>query len=278
MNVHDFLFWLVSLGSLSPKKRTQLWQLGYQLTDDDRAKLVYTLSRQGKVQAPNQLLIDQLKSQQYVSILDDHYPRLLKEIAQPPLVLFYRGDISLLKQKSVAIVGSRKHTSYGAMLIQRWIPEIVKKDIVTISGAAIGVDGLVHRTTLAAKGKTIAVLGHGFSHAYPKEHYGLLHMIAKQGLVVTEYAPWMAPKSWRFPERNRIVVGLTQDVWVVEAQCNSGSLVSANIALDENREVWCVPGDISRTQSQGTNQLFQDGANVLLDVFLLVESIEKADG
>lgn len=88
----------------------------------------------------------------------------------------------------------------------------------------------------------------------------------------------MVPKSWRFPERNRIVVGLTQDVWVVEAQCNSGSLVSANIALDENREVWCVPGDISRTQSQGTNQLFQDGANVLLDVFSLVESIEKADG
>jgi len=277
MSIRDFLFWLVSLESLSPNKRTRLWKLGVLLSNDDRARLVDTLIYQGKIQAPNQLQIEQLKKQQHVSILDDHYPQLLKEIAQPPLVLFYRGDISLLNQKNVAIVGARNHTSYGAMLIKQWIPALVEKDIVTISGAATGVDGLVHRATLAAKGKTIAVLGHGLSHVYPKEHYSLLKVIAKQGLLITEYAPWMAPKCWRFPERNRIVVGLTHDIWVVEAQCKSGSLVSASIALDENRDIWCVPGDISRPQSQGTNQLFQDGANVLLDVVSLVEAIQKFD-
>lgn len=276
MNIHDFLFWLVSVESLSPKKRSLLWALGNQLSDVERKSLVNKIIRGETIQAPNKLIIEQLKRQPHISILDANYPESLKVIAQPPLVLFYEGDITLLNRQNLSIVGARNHTPYGATLINRWVPEIVKQNIVTISGAAKGIDGLAHKATLAVKGQTLAVLGHGLSFVYPKEHYSLIKTIAKHGLILSEYAPWIEPKPWRFPERNRIIVGLTQNVWVVEAQSKSGSLVSANVALDENREVWCVPGDISRTQSQGTNQLIQDGANVLLDIFSLVESIKES--
>lgn len=265
MTLHDFLFWLISLDEIAPKRRYLFWELGRDVSDNERIQLVKKLCQHYKFRIPNMQTIKRLQALDTISILDESYPEQLKNIAQPPLVLFFRGDSRLLSQKNIAIVGSRTHTIYGQYLVESWVPKLVKSGYTTISGTAKGIDGIVHKSTLNSGGQTIAVLGHGLSFVYPKEHLQLLQKITQYGLVLTEYAPWVGPKPWRFPERNRIVVGLTNDVWVVEADDKSGSMVSAQIAIDENRQVWCVPADVHRKQAQGTNQLIQDGANVALN-------------
>lgn len=265
MDIHDFLFWLVSLNKLSPKRRYLFWELGKNVTHIERTNLVKQLSRQYNLDSPNSNLIKRLQALDAITLLDDHYPDVLADISQPPLALFYVGNPDVLMRKNIAIVGSRNHTIYGGKLVESWVPEFVKAGYVTISGAAKGIDGIVHASTMKSQGMTIAVLGHGLSFVYPSEHRELLNMISRQGLILTEYAPWIGPKPWHFPARNRIVVGLTQDVWVVEAGEKSGSMVSAQIAEDENRQVWCVPADIDRNQSKGINELIRDGANVALN-------------
>lgn len=274
MDIHDFLFWLVSLEHLSPKRRYMFWEAGKILSDSNRATFVSALIKQEKLSVPSVELTTKIKMWDHITILDDAYPKILKEIAQPPLLLFYKGDITLLQERGVAIVGSRLNTEYGEHIVMTTIKSFVDANIVTISGAAKGIDGLVHRATLAAKGKTVAVLGHGLPFAYPKEHKALINVIGKKGLLVSEYLPWVGPKQWHFPARNRIIVGLSQHLWIVEAELKSGSLISAQIALDENREIWCTPGDVTRGQSKGTNQLISDGSNVLIDGFSLIEQIK----
>lgn len=265
MDIHDFLFWLVSLNKLSPKRRHMFWELGKNVTNIKRNTIVKQLCRQYNLDSPNLSLIQRLQDLDSITLLDDLYPAALAGISQPPLALFYAGDLDVLKYKNIAIVGSRKPTNYGLKLVKSWVPEFVKAGYVTISGAAKGIDGIVHTTTIDNQGMTIAVLGHGLSFVYPREHRELLNKIIGQGLVLTEYTPWIGPKPWHFPARNRIVVGLTQDVWVVEASEKSGSMVSAQIAEDENRQVWCAPADIDRNQSKGINALIRDGANVALN-------------
>ena len=195
-----------------------------------------------------------------ITILDGAYPQRLKEIYLPPIVLFYRGNLSLLNQRAVAIVGSRDHSKYAKDCIHELIPSLVKDDIVIISGLARGVDTLAHEESFKANGNTIAVIGSGLDVVYPPENSKLYDVIAKKGLILSEYPLQSRPLKFHFPYRNRIIAGLSHGVCVIEAKEKSGSLITANLALSENREVFAVPGSIFSIHSKGTNSLIEAGA------------------
>ena len=195
-----------------------------------------------------------------ITILDGGYPQRLKEIYLPPIVLFYRGNLSLINRRAVAIVGSRDHSKYAKDCIHELIPVLVNDDIVVISGLARGVDTLAHEETLKANGSTIAVIGSGLDVVYPLENSKLYDLIAKRGLIISEYPLQSRPLKFHFPYRNRIIAGLSHGVCVIEAKEKSGSLITANLALSENREVFAVPGSIFSIHSKGTNSLIEAGA------------------
>jgi DNA processing protein len=187
-------------------------------------------------------------------------PRLLRSIHDPPAGLFTRGDPSLLGRDAVAIVGARACSSYGAQVARMLGRELAAAGLVVVSGLARGIDGEAHRGALEAGGPTVAVLGCGIDRDYPASHRELAARIAASGLVVSEYAPGVEPAPWRFPARNRIVAGLSRATVVVEARERSGALITADLALEEGRDVLAVPGEITASLSAGTNALLKLGA------------------
>lgn len=209
-----------------------------------------------------------------LTILDEMYPKLLREIYCPPTVLFYNGNLSLLShQRTIAIVGARMMTSYGEQAIKCLIPGVVANQLTTVSGLAKGVDALVHEATLANAGSTIAVIGNELDITYPKQNAQLQNQIQKEGLILSEYPQGARPLRHHFVERNRIIAGLTTATCVVEARKNSGSLITASLALTENRNVLAIPGSIFSGNSQGTNQLIAAGARPLIELDDVLEEV-----
>jgi DNA processing protein len=193
------------------------------------------------------------------------YPPLLAELHDPPARLYVRGGpVEILGQPSVAIVGARSCSSYGAQVARELARELAAAGVVVVSGLARGVDGEAHRGALAAGGLTVAVLGCGIDRDYPRAHAELARRIVETGLVVSEYPPGVEPSPWRFPARNRIVAGLAQATVVIEARLRSGALITADFALELGREVFAVPGEITSSLSEGTNDLIRQGATPLL--------------
>lgn len=193
------------------------------------------------------------------------YPALLRELHDPPARLYLRGrPADLLDLPSVAIVGARICSPYGAQVARELAREVAGAGAVVISGLARGVDGEAHRGALAAGGLTVAVLGCGIDRDYPRAHAQLAGRIAASGAVVSEYPPGVEPAPWRFPARNRIVAGLARATVVVEARERSGALITADFALELGREVLAVPGEITSALSAGTNDLIRQGATPLL--------------
>jgi DNA processing protein len=195
-------------------------------------------------------------------------PPLLQSIHDPPVGLFVRGDAGLdvLALPAVAIVGARACSGYGASVARSIAREIAAAGIVVVSGLARGIDSEAHRGALDAGGITVAVLGCGIDRDYPAAHADLARRICERGLVVSEYAPGVEPAPWRFPARNRIVAGLAGATVVVEARERSGALITADLALEEGREVYAVPGEITSALSAGTNGLLKLGAAPLTSV------------
>jgi DNA processing protein len=189
-------------------------------------------------------------------------PPLLGAIHDPPPGLFVRGDADLgvLSRPAVAVVGARACSGYGASVARMLGRELAAAGLVVVSGLARGVDAEAHRGALDAEGATVAVLGCGIDRDYPAAHAELARRIAATGLVVSEYAPGVEPAPWRFPARNRIIAGLTGATVVVEARERSGALITADLALEEGREVFAVPGEIGSALSAGTNALLKLGA------------------
>jgi len=189
-------------------------------------------------------------------------PPLLRSIHDPPVGLFVRGSASLdvLARPAVAIVGARACSGYGASVARSLAREAAAAELVVVSGLARGVDGEAHRGALDAGGITVAVLGCGIDRDYPAAHADLARRITERGLIVSEYAPGVEPAPWRFPARNRIVAGLCATTVVVEARERSGALITADLALEEGREVFAVPGEITSALSSGTNALLKLGA------------------
>jgi DNA processing protein len=195
---------------------------------------------------------------------DTIYPRRLREIDQPPPVLYLRGSIDPEDDWAVAVVGTRRVTTYGRQITADLAAFLAGNGITIVSGLARGVDAIAHESALQAGGRTIAVLGSGVDRIYPPEHRKLADQIMKQGAVCSDYPPGTAPEASNFPPRNRIVSGLAQATVVIEAGETSGALITAKFAADQGREVLAVPGPINAPQSKGTNNLIQQGARPLL--------------
>lgn len=195
------------------------------------------------------------------------YPKLLKEIADPPAVLYVKGDLdSCNLEKTVAVVGSRKATFNGKDSLKIILKELANTDICIVSGLATGIDTTAHYTAIENNLKTIGVIASGFDFTYPESNRELYKMIANGGgAILSEYYPTFEPLKFRFPERNRIVTGLSYGTVVVEAALKSGALISANLTLDQNRELMCIPGLISNPNTKGIYQLIKNGADIVTE-------------
>ena len=217
---------------------------------------------------------------------DPRFPPLLGAIHDPPPGLFVRGasDVDVLRRPTAAVVGARACSPYGSHVARMLGRELGGAGLVVVSGLARGVDGEAHRGALDTGGTTIAVLGCGIDRDYPAAHRELAARIRATGVVVSEYAPGVEPAPWRFPARNRLIAGLSAATVVVEARDRSGALITADLALEEGREVFAVPGEITSALSSGTNDLLKLGATPLtraedvLDVFGLVGTAERGGG
>ena len=206
---------------------------------------------------------------------NEDYPEMLREIPSPPLVLYVRGTLEKRDRHAVAIVGSRRATSYGLTCAKKLGFQLAHANVTVISGLARGIDTAAHEAALAAKGRTIAVIGSGLGMLYPPENRALADRIANGGgAVVTEFPVDYPPDKQSFPLRNRIVAGWGQGVLVVEAPQRSGSLITAGQALDYGRNVYAIPGPIDRPTSQGANALIQNGARLVTDVGDILNDME----
>ncbi len=201
----------------------------------------------------------------FLSRSDPAFPPLLRAIHDPPVGLFLRGgaEPGLLARTAVAIVGARACSPYGGQVARSLARELAAAGLVVVSGLARGIDGAAHRGALEAGALTVAVLGCGIDRDYPASHRELARGIEERGLIVSEYGPGVEPAPWRFPARNRIVAGLSAATVVVEARERSGALITADLALEEGREVFAVPGEITSSLSHGTNALLRIGATPL---------------
>lgn len=199
-----------------------------------------------------------------ITYFDKDYPNLLKEIYDPPLILYGKGERKLLSAPlKLAVVGSRQATNYGKMAIENLFPPLIKHGVLFVSGLAKGIDKIVHEKAIQYGGKTIGVIAGGLYHMYPKENLQLAQYMMNHHLVISEFPPDTFPRRWHFPIRNRIISGLCRGTVVVEAKGKSGSLITANYAVQEGREVFAIPGSIFSENSYGTNDLIKQGAKLV---------------
>jgi len=207
---------------------------------------------------------DEIKTLAYA---DPLYPPLLREIPQPPQTLYYRGALKEGEKNCLAVVGTRKPTFYGEQVTPALVEELALAGLTIVSGLATGIDALAHKAALKAGGRTIAVLGSGIddSSFFPQDNLRLMHeIIAGGGLVISEFPPGTPARREHFPQRNRIISGLSRAVLVIEAPTRSGSLITSRHALDQNRDVFAIPGPITSPYSWGPNHLIKQGARPVL--------------
>ncbi|MEK0152557.1 DNA-processing protein DprA [Tetragenococcus halophilus] len=218
-------------------------------------------------------LKEKLQDQQYVTWLSSDYPAELLELPYPPLVIFYRGNLDLLDYPRLAFVGARQASKYSTQVISKLLPTIVKRQFVIVSGLAKGVDRMSHEMTIRSGGLTIGVVGCGLDICYPREVSALFGEMKKNHLVLSEYPQGTPIQKNHFPMRNRIIAGLSKATCVIEAKERSGSLITAQLALDYGKEVFAIPGEILTGQSDGCHRLIQDGAKCVVSVQDILEEL-----
>jgi len=198
---------------------------------------------------------------------DPDYPELLQSIYDPPLVLYWRGNPQAWSfcSQSLAIIGTRSPTVYGAEATRSLAKNFAQNKVLIVSGLALGIDAIAHHQVLDSEGPALAVLGSGLNQVAPKTNLGLYRRLIQSGLVVSEFPPDMTARTWTFPVRNRIISGLSQGILVIEASLKSGTMITVDMANEQGREVFAVPGSIFSKQSQGTHTLIQQGAHLLTD-------------
>ncbi|QGT99152.1 hypothetical protein SYNTR_0559 [Candidatus Syntrophocurvum alkaliphilum] len=244
---------------------------------ESNSKLMYSSS------IPNQIIneiintrknVDPLKNLEnlfsedikIVCVVEDEYPESLQNIYNKPYMLYYRGDLKVLNQTAFAIVGARTATPYGRKVARQFGRDLSAQNISIVSGMARGIDAEAHWGALESGGKTVAILGSGIKIIYPKENVKLYEEITKKGVVLSEFVPTAQPKPGNFPQRNRIISGLSKGLLVVEAKEKSGALITVDFALEQGKDVFAVPGPITSNNSKGTNQLIKDGAKIVTQV------------
>ena len=215
----------------------------------------------------------QTRDIQILTLSSPDYPRLLREIHDPPPVLYVKGTLLPEDEAAVAIVGTRSATPYGLTHARAFGEELARCGITVISGLAEGIDREAHEGALNAGGRTIAVVGHGLDTIYPRQHRELAERIAQSGCILSEFSVGMPPLKENFPQRNRIISGLSLGTLVVEAPVRSGALITARTAMEQGREVFAMPGPISSRQSEGTHALLKDGAKLVCKVQDILEEL-----
>ena len=217
-----------------------------------------------------------------VAFNDEVYSEALKEICDFPLLLYCRGNVGLLKERAISVVGTRRPSRYGLNVCDRFVREFVRNGLTVVSGGARGIDAAAHRAALDEEGKTVVVLACGADVAYPAEHKGLFEKIADTGgLIISEYRPGTKPNGYQFPERNRIISGMAEALFIPEAALGSGSLITADLALEPGKDLFVTPCDINSEQGKGTNNLLKSmqGAMVLEPADVLEQmGIRSSDG
>ena len=194
------------------------------------------------------------------------YPARLKEIKNHPRLLYYIGDKDILRKRCVGVVGSRKTTQYGRSVAEAIGKMYGENDVAVVSGMALGIDTCAHSGVLKAGGSAVAVLGSGVDICYPESNWYLKANIEEKGLLISEYAPGVGPRKYHFPQRNRIISGLSESIVVVQAGNNSGALITAEFAAEQGREVYAVPGSIDSRYCFGSNKLIKDGATPVISI------------
>lgn len=255
---------LQSIYSLTPKELGNYFSIRYE-----QASLLY---REIHDRSLIDLFRKNLKDTEIVTIFDKTYPSLLRYIYDPPLVLYCQGNQKLLQlEPSISVIGTRKASQEAPQKLHFILAPLIHKDWSIVSGLAYGIDYYAHEMTLKYDGKTIAVLGSGFNHLYPTKHEAIFRQIAQKGLVVTEYPPHVQAKKHHFPERNRIISGLTKATLVIEATEKSGTNITVEHALEQGKEVYAVPGSILNANTIGCHRLIQDGAKLVMNANDILE-------
>ncbi|MFP3953387.1 MAG: DNA-processing protein DprA [Candidatus Acetothermia bacterium] len=206
-----------------------------------------------------------------IALEDDAYPETLRAIPKPPPLLYMKGQYRRGDRLAIGVVGTRKYTNYGKRMAEKLSGQLSRAGFTVVSGMARGIDTFSHQSTLNANGRTVAVMGTGFGVPYPRENVNLMRRIAANGAVFSEFPLDQGPSRWSFPQRNRVISGLSRGVLVVEAPARSGALITAHDALNQGREVFAVPGDARKETMRGTHGLIKDGAKLVEDVADVVE-------
>ncbi|MCF7875275.1 MAG: DNA-processing protein DprA [Candidatus Omnitrophica bacterium] len=222
----------------------------------------------------NELKLIEKNKIKVIDFFETEYPYYLKQINYPPLVLYLKGNVDLLDNESVAIVGTRTPTKYGKLTAFNFAYKLCCLGLNIVSGLALGIDKAAHEGALAASGSTVGVLGSGLNCIYPSQNRKLARSIFEKGLMVSEYPLNTKPLASNFPRRNRIISGLSKGVVVIEAAQRSGALITANFALGQNREVFAVPGKIDQFQSKGPHSLIKEGAKLTESVEDILEELK----
>lgn len=210
-----------------------------------------------------------------VALGDELYPKILSEIYDPPQIIYYQGELAS-EELCLAVVGTRKFSPYGKRVVEKIVPELAQNNLTIVSGLALGIDALAHEATISAGGRTIAVLGSGLYQVniYPSANRYLAAKILKSGgTIISEFPPNMPPLKFNFPQRNRIISGLSLGTLVIEAGEKSGALITASFALEQNREVFAIPGNIFSSVSVGANKLIKQGAKVVTSSFDIIDTL-----
>lgn len=264
--------WFLSLERISVKKKWQGLQAGWN------PQKMYERERVAKPKEEFEALwlaeATYMMEHQIgmITCLDQEYPEKLKQIYDPPLVLFYRGDKSLLQRFAIAVIGCREASLYGRKVAFQMAYDLAKQHTVIISGMAKGIDGVSHAGALHAEGKTIAVLGSGVDYPYPFENRALYQeILLKGGLILSEYRVGTKPIAIHFPQRNRLISALSDGVLVVEAKQKSGTMITVDFALEQGKNVYVIPGNIDSVYSEGTNELVKQGAKVVTKIEDILE-------
>lgn len=257
-----------SLGQLFNQPESQL--KAYGLTDNQI----------NHIKSPDQALIDDMLAwskapgHHVINIHDERYPDSLKSIGNPPKVLFLKGDIDFLYQPQIAMVGSRSPSAAGRKIAENFAEHLSSNGLTITSGLARGIDGASHKGALQGIGSTIAVVATGLDRVYPAEHRALAHQISEQGLIISEQPLGTAPHAGLFPLRNRIISGLSLGVLVVEAAIKSGTLITARHALEQNKEVFAIPGSIHNPAVKGCHALIKQGAKLVETADDILEELQ----
>lgn len=267
---HKALVALQSVEELSLKKKKELLDVLPNPDEWDSAKnakiLLSVLGDRYKTEFLSKISsIDEIMEKmtlsgvEWVSIIDDEYPDSLREIYDSPVVLFCKGNVSLLKTRCIGVVGTRTPTRYGQKVCDSFAREFARSGLTVVSGFARGIDSVAHKAVVESDAPTIAVFACGLDTCYPAENRGLYDaIIGHNGLVISEYPLGVKPLQYHFPERNRIISGLSEGVFLPEATLKSGSLITAKLAIEQGKELFVVPGNINSPESEGTNKLLQE--------------------